>query len=253
MPKPLRQNDLDAYLDEALPPEEMESAVIFEASQVCPFSYDDATVDYHVVSTDTDNTSGFLVAARNQLINSRVDHGSHWGPDHAESLFLMLVHPVFNKYTNGPRSSLVRLIDVLLIMQEQPTCIERIIGLLQQSGLLTAGWITATWLHHLTGEPRAERLATMIQPGKPRKRYLTWWLTRGMSTRWQESEAQVHLGFSLPAHDTLHDAVRATKVARQCRQQGEAVLHQLERTLQDSYDQRQTTTGQPEHLACPSP
>jgi type IV pilus assembly protein PilM len=57
----------------SLPPEEMESAVIFEASQVCPFSNDDATVDYHVVSTDTDNTSGFLVAARNQLINSRVD------------------------------------------------------------------------------------------------------------------------------------------------------------------------------------
>jgi len=57
----------------SLPPEEMEPAVIFEASQVCPFSDADATVDYHVASTDKDNTSGFLVAARNQLINSRVD------------------------------------------------------------------------------------------------------------------------------------------------------------------------------------
>lgn len=57
----------------SLPPDEMESAVMFEASQVCPFSSDHATVDYQVVSTDKNNTRGFLVAATNQLINNRID------------------------------------------------------------------------------------------------------------------------------------------------------------------------------------
>lgn len=57
----------------SLPPDEMGPAVMFEASQVCPFSDDDAAVDYQVVSTDKNNTSGFLVAATNQLINRRTD------------------------------------------------------------------------------------------------------------------------------------------------------------------------------------
>ncbi len=57
----------------SLPPDEMESAVMFEASQVCPFSDEDAAVDYQVVSTNKDKTWGFLVAAKNQLINGRVD------------------------------------------------------------------------------------------------------------------------------------------------------------------------------------
>ncbi len=57
----------------SLPPEETEPAVMLEASQVCPFSDDDVTVDYQVVSTDKDNICGFLVAATNQLINRRVD------------------------------------------------------------------------------------------------------------------------------------------------------------------------------------
>jgi type IV pilus assembly protein PilM len=57
----------------SLPPEEMEPAIMLEASQVCPFSDEDAAVDYQLVSTDKNNTCGFLVAATNQLINSRVD------------------------------------------------------------------------------------------------------------------------------------------------------------------------------------
>jgi len=55
----------------SLTPEEMESAIMLEAAQVCPFNADDATVDYQLISNGKDTASGILVAATNKLINSK--------------------------------------------------------------------------------------------------------------------------------------------------------------------------------------
>lgn len=57
----------------SMPPDEMEPAVIFEASQVCPFDDDDITVDYQLLSNDKNNATGVLVAATNKLINDKID------------------------------------------------------------------------------------------------------------------------------------------------------------------------------------
>lgn len=54
-------------------PEEMEPAVLFEATQVCPFDDDDITVDYQILSTKNNNASGVLVAATNKLISEKTD------------------------------------------------------------------------------------------------------------------------------------------------------------------------------------
>ena len=56
----------------SLPSDEMEPAVMFEATQVCPFNADDITVDYQLLNNDQDNVSGLLVAATNQLVESKV-------------------------------------------------------------------------------------------------------------------------------------------------------------------------------------
>lgn len=56
----------------SLPSDEMESAVMFEATQVCPFNADDIIVDYQSLSNDQDAVSGLLVAATNQLVESKV-------------------------------------------------------------------------------------------------------------------------------------------------------------------------------------
>ena len=53
--------------------EEVESAVLFEAAQVCPFNANDATVDYQLVHNGKDSTKGILVAATNKLINSKTE------------------------------------------------------------------------------------------------------------------------------------------------------------------------------------
>jgi type IV pilus assembly protein PilM len=51
---------------------EIEGAVLFEASQVCPFNAADSAVDYHLILNGDDKTRGILVAATNALIKSKV-------------------------------------------------------------------------------------------------------------------------------------------------------------------------------------
>jgi type IV pilus assembly protein PilM len=51
--------------------DEIESAVHFEAAQVCPFNADDAAVDFQLIDNDKDSARGILVAATNQLINNK--------------------------------------------------------------------------------------------------------------------------------------------------------------------------------------
>jgi len=56
----------------AIPQEEIEGAVLLEASQVCPFNTEDSTVDYQLISRDEEKIRGILVAATNSLIKSTV-------------------------------------------------------------------------------------------------------------------------------------------------------------------------------------
>jgi len=52
----------------SLPPEEIAGAVLLEASQVCPFNVDDASVDYQLILNGEDNVRGVLIAATNEVI-----------------------------------------------------------------------------------------------------------------------------------------------------------------------------------------
>ena len=51
---------------------EIDGAVLFEASQVCPFNAADSAVDYHLIPNGDNKTRGILVAATNALIKSKV-------------------------------------------------------------------------------------------------------------------------------------------------------------------------------------
>ena len=52
--------------------EDIEAAVLLEASQVCPFNAADSAVGYHLIPNGDDKTRGVLVAAMNTLITSKV-------------------------------------------------------------------------------------------------------------------------------------------------------------------------------------
>ncbi|MHC4204922.1 MAG: type IV pilus assembly protein PilM [Planctomycetota bacterium] len=64
-----------AVRDFEFPPlsaEDIEAAVLLEASQVCPFNADDSAVGYHLIPNGDDKTRGVLVAAMNTLVTSKV-------------------------------------------------------------------------------------------------------------------------------------------------------------------------------------
>jgi len=56
----------------SLPAGEIEGAVLLEAAQACPFNTKDSAVDFQLINTSGDKTSGILVAATKALIKSKV-------------------------------------------------------------------------------------------------------------------------------------------------------------------------------------
>jgi type IV pilus assembly protein PilM len=55
----------------SLSTEEIDGAVLYEATQVCPFNAAESAVDYHLIPNGDDKTRGILVAATNALITNK--------------------------------------------------------------------------------------------------------------------------------------------------------------------------------------
>ena len=53
-----------------LPEDELETAVLLEARQVCPFTTTDLAVDYHLIPNGTERSRGYLVAATNKQVKN---------------------------------------------------------------------------------------------------------------------------------------------------------------------------------------
>jgi type IV pilus assembly protein PilM len=54
-----------------LPSEEIEQAVMLEATQSCPFNVGDGAVDYQIIPVSDNETSGVLIAATNAIIRNK--------------------------------------------------------------------------------------------------------------------------------------------------------------------------------------
>ena len=166
-----------------------------------------------------------------RLLSDHVDYGNHWGMSTAGTLFMMLVHPVFTKYTTTPHATLVRLIDLALLLDTLPEVMADTERLLDMAGLRTSGWITAQWLYMLTGNAMAAELCARLRPGPVRRWWLRNWLRHDWSSRLLRQPWAIKLGFTLPAHDQCRDAARATRLAQQCRKEGPKTLEVLETQL----------------------
>jgi hypothetical protein len=165
------------------------------------------------------------------LLDTRKDFGSHWGMSDEATLFMMLVHPVFAKYTTTPQAALVRLLDLVYMLEKEELHWPQVIIWLEQAGVKTCGWITLTWLEMLTGYKVGNAITDSLKPGKRRRRYLRQWLDSDRSTRLLSKPLLVQLGFTLPAHDKASDAIRALWQAQRGRKRGPQILHDMEQTI----------------------
>jgi len=86
--------------------EDIEAAVLLEASQVCPFNAADSAVSYHLIPNGDDKTRGVLVAATNTLVTSKVQ----FAKEARLNCVMMDVDGLallncFNGLANGPEKS----------------------------------------------------------------------------------------------------------------------------------------------------
>ena len=146
------------------------------------------------------------------------------------NLFVMLVHPVFTKYSTAPQAALVRMVDLINLLARGGINWDQLTALLDKAGLRTAAWITLRWLRLLTDTPLADDALGILQPGKLRRKYLDYWIGGNLATRWQAKPIYVQLGLTLPAHDRWRDAMHAVRQARKLRH---SQHHDLQNLLGD--------------------
>lgn len=143
------------------------------------------------------------------LLETRKEFSTHWGLDNDATLFLMLVHPVFTKYSTTPHSSLIRIVDLAQWIETKKPDWKKIESWLEDAGVRTAAWITLEWLRQLTQIAPPESFIKCIQPGRLRTIYLRYWITKNLSSRFINSPFLIQTAFTLPAHDNLTDAIHA--------------------------------------------
>ena len=162
------------------------------------------------------------------LLDIRQDHGSHWGMSDEGNLFVLLVHPVFTKYSTSPQATLMRNVDLAHILSGKNWDLGRVVQLLDEAGLKTAAWITLRWLQLITNTTLGDSIMEAVKPGPVRRKYLGWWLEKNLATRLLNKPALVQLGFTLPAHDKLTDTLRAIRLKHQADRNAAADLLEME-------------------------
>lgn len=162
-----------------------------------------------------------------QLLETRQRHKFFWSPDNEMALLVMLVHPVFTKYSTAPQSSIVRLADMRQWLATQTTDWPRLLQLLQETGMKTAAWITATVFADLTGSRLPANLYEAIRPPQPKRFMLEKWLDLNLSSKFGAYPFLPKYVFTLLAHDSLGDKLRFIRVFKAEQNKKDAAMAQL--------------------------
>jgi Uncharacterised nucleotidyltransferase len=165
------------------------------------------------------------------LLDTRQDCGSHWGMSDEGNLFVLLVHPVFTKYSTSPQATLMRTVDLAHILAGKEWELGKLVQLLDMAGLKTAAWITLRWLKLITNTTLGDSIIEAVKPGTLRRKYLLWWLEKNLATRLLDRPWLIQLGFTLPAHDKTSDALRAIRYIRKAADSASSDLQTIEESI----------------------
>ena len=99
--------------------------------------------------------------------------------------------------------------------------------MLDENGVRTAAWATLSWTVLLAGERTPAIANTMLadlEPSKPRKAWLDFWLRNNLSQRTTNAHWIRLLAFSPFLHDSARDVMRAARGRRQTSRRRQADL-----------------------------
>ena len=131
------------------------------------------------------------------------------GPSTEDTLFILLVHPAFRKHVCNPYALLIRIVDLLLFLKSQTIDWDKVLHLLNISGVETAAWATMYWIYLLTKEDTLVEYLDKLKPKTPQKKYLEFWIQNNLPTKLVNHKQLVRLTFSLALHDNAKDALRS--------------------------------------------
>lgn len=148
------------------------------------------------------------------FLSTRTRQGGFFGLNTEAALTVMLVHPVFARYVNN--LSACNVADYQMWLRKRTIDWDAVHETLERAGFKTAAWIMLTWYAMLLG-PRCRAslpaIAERLKPGPFKRAYLERWLSLDLPVRLWSIPLLTPLAFTLPAHDTAQDAVRALSAA----------------------------------------
>jgi len=163
------------------------------------------------------------------FLQSRQRCSYFWALDNDMTLLVMLAHPVFTKYSTAPQSLIVRLTDLRKWNSRQTIDWQRLLHLLEDTGLKTAAWITATIFSNLTGCHLPASIYEAIRPKHPKQFLLQQWLTLNLSSKSANYPIFPKYIFTLLAHDRLSDFARLARLYLKQKKSAEAALMELQK------------------------
>ena len=146
-----------------------------------------------------------------ELLRYRTKYDKYWCLRDEDHLFILLIHPVFSKYSSTTQSGLARMLDLIYWLKTQPIDWKIELELLKRTGLCTAAWVTLQYLYIFTGVTIPEQIMIQLTPGRLKRKYLLKWLYTDLPTRLQKWPFCVKMAFTLFAHDSTADSIRFLK------------------------------------------
>jgi hypothetical protein len=153
---------------------------------------------------------------------------NHYALNNEAELFIMLIHSAITKYLTAPHASIVRVVDLIKLIQTQEIDWEQVYTWLDKAGLKTAAWTTAYWIELLTGKTLPTTFVKRISPTSLKASYLQNWINKNYSTRFLDNPLLIKTSFTLPIHDSLSDAFHAVKSLQREKKIAQAETEKLE-------------------------
>lgn len=169
-----------------------------------------------------------------ELLEHRVRFGDHFGPAADHTMFLMLVHPVFKKYVTTHLALLVRFLDMARWQVRHDLDWTRIGEMAEKYGLKTAAWLTGSYFKMMTGIAVGAGFLEDTGPGALKRTYLHWWIFHNLSEKLLRVPGAVKGLFTLPAHDSLTDALRFLNRKRKLDSELARDLREIQRLIEEN-------------------